>query len=69
MGMDLTDRIQPFWDSLPLEVEEVDRLHMVPSLVLMEVQVAAVRGILRLYLLVERGPKGMRAARVIQHNL
>ena len=60
------DQIRPFLESLRLEVEEVDHIK-VPILVVMEVRVVAVRGILRLYVLVERGPKGMRAERVIHH--
>jgi hypothetical protein len=45
MGTDLTDRTQPFWESLRLEAAEVDRIHLAPSLALLEVQVVAVRGI------------------------
>jgi hypothetical protein len=69
MGMDLTDRTQPSWESLRLEVAEVDRIQTLALiLVLMEVRVVAVRGIFRLCL-AERDRKDMLAERVIQHNL
>jgi hypothetical protein len=69
MDMDLMDQIRPFWESLRLEAAEVDRIQLAPSLVLLEVQVVAVRGMIQRFSLAEQDRKGMRAGRVIQHNL
>jgi hypothetical protein len=66
MGMDLTERIQTFWKSMPLEVEEADRILM---LVLMEVQVVVDRiqmdleRVNQTHNLVEQDCKGMGAVR------